>query len=94
MDRRNFLRMAAGGMVATATMAEVGFWADFMVWVKRMPTWSFPKPLVSATISQFDDYISFNQLAAVYYDKKAVEALNNSFNVRYLSSVGIHRLTI
>lgn len=38
MDRRQFLRSlgtgVAGGVVASATGADVGLWADMMAWLK------------------------------------------------------------
>jgi hypothetical protein len=43
VNRRRFLQLAAGAGVTAATMAEVGFFAEFMVWVKRLPVWSIPK---------------------------------------------------
>ena len=45
MDRRNFLKMIRGacaGVVATATMAEVGMWAELMDWLQRKPVFSIP----------------------------------------------------
>lgn len=63
--------MAAGGIVATATMAEVGFWADFMAWVKRMPVWSFPRP-----VTRLDSLVD---LATVYYDRAMIKRLETMF---------------
>lgn len=47
MDRRGFLKFFSGGLVATATMAEAGAFAEFLDWIKRAPAFSFasPKPL-------------------------------------------------
>lgn len=42
MDRRNFLKLFGGGLVATATIQEAGMLAEFMDWMKRKPVWSFP----------------------------------------------------
>ena len=127
MNRRNFLKLAGlagGGLVASASMAEAGFLADFLSWLKRRPAWSIPKDagkyltasdirnaanaLVSNTYVQgknahlgiihpfaaydllADDFASLplahlrlDQLATVYYDKKAIENLkyNMTFDV-------------
>lgn len=42
MNRRGFLKVLGGGLVASATMAEAGMLAEFMDWLKRKPAWSFP----------------------------------------------------
>ncbi len=43
MDRRKFMTMLTGGLVATATMAEADRLADFLKWIKKGPTeYSFP----------------------------------------------------
>jgi len=45
LDRRNFLRLLGGagaGVVATATVADVGMWAEMMSWLQRKPVWSIP----------------------------------------------------
>lgn len=38
MDRRKFMGMFTGGLVATATMAEAELLADFFKWLKKGPT--------------------------------------------------------
>ncbi len=43
IDRRKFIGMFTGGLVAMATMAEAESLADFMKWLKKGPTeYSFP----------------------------------------------------
>ena len=42
LARRQFLRLAGSGLIASATMAEVGLWAEFVDWLRRRPVWSFP----------------------------------------------------
>lgn len=37
--------MFGGGLVASATMQEVGFFAEFMAWLKKKPAWSIPTPM-------------------------------------------------
>jgi hypothetical protein len=75
MDRRRFLQMCGGGVVATATMAEVGFFAEFMAWLKRKPVWSFPSKPAVVTIGSYADFISISDLATVYYDRVFIESL-------------------
>ncbi len=65
MDRRRFLQMCGGGLVATATMQEVEFFAEFMAWLKRRPAWSFPNP----SIGPYVDFMNFSDLGQVYFDK-------------------------
>ena len=68
--------MCGGGLVATATMAEAGFFADFMAWVKRRPVWSFPtKPKVLGGYAEFTHTVDFEKLATIYYDKVAIDNL-------------------
>ena len=70
--------MCGGGLVATATMAEVGFFAEFMAWVKRMPVWSFPPKLPIRTFvggAKFESVLGLEHLATIYYDRKAIENL-------------------
>lgn len=54
MDRRSFLRLAGGltgtGLVATATMAEAGWLAEVLDWLRRRPATFVPK-YYSHTIS-------------------------------------------
>jgi hypothetical protein len=43
MDRRRFLGLLGGGLVASATMAQADQLAGFMDWLKKGPTaYSFP----------------------------------------------------
>jgi hypothetical protein len=69
--------MCGGGMVATATMAEVGFFDEFMAWVKRMPVWSIPsKPTVHIqSYAEYTSILGLHSLATIYYGKKAIENL-------------------
>ncbi len=57
MNRRGFLKFFGGGLVATATMAEAGAFAEFMDWIRRAPAWSFPSP-------RYGD-VTFDQINAV-----------------------------
>jgi hypothetical protein len=41
-DRRSFLKLFGGGIVASATMAEAGVIEEFLSWLRRKPTWSIP----------------------------------------------------
>ena len=66
MNRRDFLKLTvitSGGLVATATMAEAGFFADFLSWIKRRPVWSIPSTLnvltaekISVAVKQLSTY--------------------------------------
>jgi hypothetical protein len=95
MNRRNFLRLAAGAGVAAATMAEAGFWSEFLSWLKRKPVHSIP---LNATITQYADFVSYTEaslltsekllpelnlgsLATIYYDRKALDNLNTSIHI-------------
>ena len=43
-DRRQFLRLGAGALVSSATMAEAGMLAELLDWIRRKPVFSIPKP--------------------------------------------------
>src|SRR6266404_555959 len=44
MNRRSFIGLLGGGLVASAIMAEAGALSEFLSWLKRAPVWSFPTP--------------------------------------------------
>lgn len=72
-DRRSFLKMFGGGVVASATMVEAGMFAEFMSWLQRKPVWSIPaRP-------QFGYHLSATQLSTViWYDKQFIENLKRN----------------
>jgi hypothetical protein len=100
-------------------MAEVGFFAEFMSWIKRLPVWSIPKTAgtlnvltadkIKDAVDQLNTYtvgkdafygvihpyaaydlladdfsvnalshLSLQDLASVYYDKKAIDNLKSN----------------
>lgn len=64
MNRRRFLQLTGGGLIASATMAEAGFFAEFMDWLRRKPAWSIPaKRPINAVIGQYADFVSYSDLA-------------------------------
>lgn len=67
--------MCGGGLVATATMAEAGFFAEFMAWLKRKPVWSFPPVRTMVGGAKYESLSNLQHLATIYYDKKALENL-------------------
>lgn len=70
MNRRSFLRLTGGGLIATATMAEAGLFAEFMDWLRRKPVWSIPaNPFYSK---------EFSTLATIYYNRAALDALKRN----------------
>lgn len=36
------MSLGGGAIVATATMGDVGIWAEIMSWLRRKPVWSIP----------------------------------------------------
>ena len=72
MNRRRFLQLAAGAGVTAATMAEVGFFAEFMAWVKRLPVWSIPK---NAGHNPYQNYVNLSDLAVETTINSHVEAM-------------------
>jgi hypothetical protein len=94
MDRRNFLRLCAGAAgVTAATMAQAGFWSEFLSWLKRKPVHSIP---LNATITQYADFVSYTEaslltseellpelgpLMTIYYDRQAIK--NLEANLRF-----------
>ena len=88
MDRRRFLQIFGGGVVASATMAEAGFLADFMAWLKRKPVWSIPKTLaVNPYIAEYSQFSGLSQLATIYYDRKAIENLRANLMFQSFSDI-------
>jgi len=97
MDRRNFLRLCAGAAgVTAATMAEAGFWSEFLSWLTRKPRWSFPSDGYSefvemtgiAEATAATEVISADQLLpelgplmTIYYDRQAIK--NLEANLRF-----------
>lgn len=79
MNRRSFLGLAGGGLVASATMAEVGIWAEFMSWLQRKPVWSFPVPVVASEC--------LPRLATIWYNKAALDRLKENFAFAAYSEV-------
>lgn len=78
--------MCGGGLVATATMNEVGFFAEFMAWVKRNPVWSIPaNPKVLGGYAEFVRLSNLSELATIYYDRKAIENLRNNSPLKAIS---------
>jgi hypothetical protein len=60
VNRRKFLQLAGitgGGLVASATMAEAGVFAEIASWLKRRPVWSIPK---NAGFNPYSDYANFS----------------------------------
>lgn len=54
-DRRSFLRLFGGGLVATATMAEAGMLSEFFSWLQRKPVWSIPSyPVIGVGLTYAD----------------------------------------
>lgn len=91
MNRRRFMQLALGAGVATATMAEVGFMADFWAWIKNPRTWFIPaKPKLLHPLRTYDavchiipadEYfpeLSLKHLAAIYYDKRVGQKLKRN----------------
>ena len=73
LSRRSFLRLGGGGVIAAATTAEIGMWAEFMNWLQRKPVWSIPaKPIYAPDLSQW---------AIVYYNRKSIERLKENFTL-------------
>ncbi len=76
MNRRKFLQIAgltSGGLVASATMAEAGVFAEIASWLKRQPVWSIPKNVTLANIAQYSDYASSHDLSLAAAIDPAVE---------------------
>lgn len=53
IDRRKFLRLGGGALIASATMAEAGVVAEMLDWLKRKPAFSFPERW-SASLSWYE----------------------------------------
>jgi hypothetical protein len=67
MNRRNFLKLGGGALVASATMAEAGMLAEFMSWLKRKPAWSFPsKPSYWVAVDPAFSYADLTDITIEY----------------------------
>lgn len=72
MNRRDFLRLGGTGLVTTATMAHAGMLAEFLDWLKRKPSWSFPSrerklsamwdEINAATLREMRSLVTFGML--------------------------------
>lgn len=68
MDRRQFLRSfgagVAGGVVAHATGADVGLWADMMAWLKG-PQRAYSIPSTMGIIGRHMDILTYDDIDAI-----------------------------
>lgn len=74
MDRRAFLKFATSGVIATATAAEVGMWAEFMSWIRRSPAWSFSSQPFKFPIDPL-----FSQIDAITLESIRKSVISDNF---------------
>lgn len=86
MNRRRFLQLAAGAGVATATMAEVGFFAEFISWVKRSPKWFIPKTAGVLTASDLRNAVNQLQTATYIQGKDAYFGIIHPFTLHEIAA--------
>jgi hypothetical protein len=78
VNRRQFLKLGSGALVASATMAEAGMLDEFLSWLKRKPAYSFPTPnktnlaFLNAELEKRDSNIH-EPLSAVTWGRSRVE---------------------
>lgn len=84
MDRRNFLRSMIGvsaGVVASATMADVGFWAEPASWLQRKPTYFIPAEAAigTAIIGRRIESLTYTDIDAITIKYLSREFADNFF---------------
>jgi hypothetical protein len=71
MDRRKFLGLLGGGLVASATMADADRLVDFLKWLKKGPTeYSFASPRPIPVIGLETNTLAILQRQLIRYEGK------------------------
>jgi hypothetical protein len=97
VNRRKFLQLAGltgGGLVASATMAEAGAFAEITSWLKRRPVWSIPKNVAikTAVIQQYSYNRSFSDLSLEAAIDPVVEQCAKELAYRAAYDIRIHTI--
>jgi hypothetical protein len=96
-SRRAFLRSGSMGLIASATMAEAGAFAEFLNWISRKPAFSIPSnPLIKAhhlllPDSAFDLEALLAQLLGIRMGR--TEAANRSLGNTWTDERFVRELT-